>query len=130
VLKQDPVFHANNIRRNPVDRQPDTRESAMDDDEVSLCYDYSRLILEGGRGTLDQVEETVATRFDVRAVLNVVGRPEALRCRIISLIKQVSKASSTIVLLFSAFESFTVISTFPRSWWSESWREIFLVQHR
>src|ERR1700758_5508260 len=47
-----------------------------------------RLILERGRGTLDQVEETVTPRLNVRAVLSVVGRPEALRCRIISLIKQ------------------------------------------
>ncbi len=74
VLKQDSVFHADNIRRNPVDRQPEAREAAVDDDEVSLCYDYSRLIPEGGRDALDQVEETVAARLNVRAVLNVVGR--------------------------------------------------------
>jgi hypothetical protein len=39
VLKQDSVFHADNIRRNPVDRQPEAREAAVDDDEVSLRYD-------------------------------------------------------------------------------------------
>ena len=38
VLKQDSVFHADNIRRNPVDRQPEAREAAVDDDEVSLRY--------------------------------------------------------------------------------------------
>jgi hypothetical protein len=80
VLNQDSVFHADNIRRDPVDRQPEAREAAVDDDEVSLCYDYSRLIPEGGRNALDQVEETVAARFNVRTVLNLVGRPEALRC--------------------------------------------------
>src|SRR3984893_7879842 len=88
VLKQDSVFHADNIRRNPVDRQPEAREAAVDDDEVSLCYDYSRLIPESGRDALDQVEETVTARLNVRTVLNVVGRPEALRCGIISLIEQ------------------------------------------
>src|SRR5208282_6525501 len=36
VLKQDSVFHADNIRRNPVDRQPEAREAAVDDDKVSL----------------------------------------------------------------------------------------------
>ena len=117
VLKQDTVFHTDNICRNPVHRQPDAREPAMNDDEVSLGYDYSGLIFERWRDALDQVEETVTARLNVRAVLNVVGRPEALRCRIISLIKQVSKASSTMALLFSAFESFTVISAFPRSCW-------------
>ena len=60
----------------------------MDDDEISLGYDYSGLIFERGRDALDQVEETVTARLNVRAVLNVVGRPEALRFRIISLIKE------------------------------------------
>jgi len=88
VLKQDSVFHTDNVCRNPVHRLPDAREPSVDDDEVSLRYDYSRLILEGGRDALDQVEETVTARLNVRTVLNVVGRPEALRCRIISLIEQ------------------------------------------
>ena len=86
VLKKDAVFHPDNVCRNH--RRPDAREPAMDDDEVSLGYDYSGLILERGRGALDQVEETVTAGLNVRAVLNVVGRPEALRYRIISLIKQ------------------------------------------
>ena len=77
-----------NICRNPVDRKPEAREAAVDDDKASLRYDYSRLIPEGGRDALDQVEQTVAARLNVRTVLNVVGRPEALRCCIISLIEQ------------------------------------------
>ena len=86
VFKQDSVFHADNVCRNH--RRPDAREPAVDDDKVSLGYDYSGLILERGRGALDQFKETVTARLNVRAVLSVVGRPEALRCRIISLIKQ------------------------------------------
>jgi hypothetical protein len=88
MLDQDPVFHADNIRRNPVDRQSETRETTVDDDDVSFRYDYSWLIPEGGRNALDQVEETITARLNVRAVLNVVGRPEALRCGIISLIEE------------------------------------------
>ena len=84
VLDQDSVFHPNNIRRNPVDGQPETREPAVNDDDVSLRYDYSRLIPEGGRNALDQFEETITARLNVRTVLDVVGRPEALRCGIIS----------------------------------------------
>src|SRR5690349_16557933 len=88
VLNQDSVFHADNICRNPVDRKPEAREAAVDDDKVSLRYDYSRLILEGGRDALDQAEKTVAARLNVRTVLNIVGRPEALRCCIVSLVEQ------------------------------------------
>ena len=88
MLNQDSVLHADNIRRNPVDRKPEAREAAVDDDKVSLRYDYSRLIPEGGRDALDQAEETVAARLNVRTVLNIVGRPEALRCCIVSLVEQ------------------------------------------
>jgi hypothetical protein len=88
VLKQDSVFNTDNVCRNPVHRQPDAREAAVDDDEVSLGYDYSGLILERGRDALNQVEETVTARLNVRAVLNVVGRPEALRSCIVSLVEQ------------------------------------------
>src|SRR5260370_27901200 len=81
-----PSFHADNICRNPVDRKPE--EAAVDDDKVSLRYDYSRLIPESGRDALDQVEQTVAARLNVRTVLNIVGRPEALRYCIVSLVEQ------------------------------------------
>ena len=88
VLDQKSVLHPDNIRRNPVDRQPETRETSVDDDEVSLRDDYSRFIPEGERNALDQVKETIPARLNVRTVLNVVGRPEALRCGIISLIEE------------------------------------------
>jgi hypothetical protein len=89
VFKQDSVFHTDYVCGNH--RPPDAREPAVDDDEVSLGYDCSGLILERRRGALDQIEETVTARLNVCAVLSVVGRPEALRCRIISLIKQGSR---------------------------------------
>jgi hypothetical protein len=88
MLDQDSILHPDNIRRNPVDRQPETRETAVDNDDVSLRYHYSWLIPQAGRNALDQVEETIPARLNVRAVLNVVGRPEALRCGIISLIEE------------------------------------------
>jgi hypothetical protein len=59
----------------------------LNKDEVSLCYDYTRLILKRRRRALDQVEQTVAARLNVRTVLDVVRRPETLRCYIISLIE-------------------------------------------
>src|ERR1700732_1886474 len=94
VLNQDSVFHADNIRRNPVDRKPEAREEAVDDAEVPPRDYYSWLIPEGGRDALDQAEETVAARLNVRTVLNIVGRPEALRCCIVRL----SKTSSGFIL--------------------------------
>jgi hypothetical protein len=74
--------------KSNIERKPEAREAAVDDDKVSLRYDYSGPIPEGGRDALDQAEETVAARLNVRTVLNVVGRPEALRCCIVSLVEK------------------------------------------
>src|SRR5260370_2152004 len=84
VFKQDAVFHADNVCRNH--RPPDAREPAVDDDEVSLGYDYSGLILERGRGTLDRVEETVTPRLKVRPVLTAVAKQQSLPCPLTPLI--------------------------------------------
>jgi len=59
----------------------------MENDVVSLRYDYTWLVLKRRRRALDQVEQTVAARLNMRAVLDVVRRPEMLRCDIISLIE-------------------------------------------
>src|SRR5207248_9188436 len=36
----------------------------------------------------DQIEQSIATRFDMRAVLDIVGRPILLSCRVVTLVKQ------------------------------------------
>src|SRR5205814_8530814 len=35
----------------------------------------------------DQIEQSIATRFDMRAVLDIVGRPILLSCRVVTLVK-------------------------------------------
>ena len=52
-----------------------------------LAAKLKRLLAESSNA-LDQLEETVAARLNVRTVLKVVGRPEALRCCIVSLVEQ------------------------------------------
>jgi len=47
----------------------------VDDHEIAFGHDHTRLIFEGRRTGLDEVEETFATRLDVGAVLYVVRRP-------------------------------------------------------
>jgi hypothetical protein len=71
VLNQDSILHAHNIRHNPVHRQPDARVSAVDNDEVSLCYEYTWLILKRRRRAPDQVEQAVTARLNVRTVLDM-----------------------------------------------------------
>ncbi len=60
----------------------------MNDDVVVFCKNHPGLILKRQRSGLDEVEEPVSSRLDMRAVLNVVGRPEPLRRRVVAFIEQ------------------------------------------
>ena len=60
----------------------------MNNDVVTFCKNHPRLILERRRSGLDEVEESVSSRLDMGTVLNVVGRPEPLRRRVVSFVEQ------------------------------------------
>ena len=60
----------------------------MNDDVVTFGENHPGFIAERRRRGLDEVEESVSSRFDMGAVLNVVGRPKSLRSRVVSLIEQ------------------------------------------
>src|SRR5216683_7122550 len=88
MFDQNPILQANDSRCDPVHRQSDVGEPAMNDDVFTFCQNHPGLILEQRRRGLDEVEEPVSSRLDMGAVLNVVGRPEPLRSRVIAFIEQ------------------------------------------
>jgi len=102
VFDENPILQANHVRRDPVHRQSDVGESAMNDNVLTLCKNHSGLIPERRRRGLDEVEEPLSTRLDVGAMLNVVGRPEPLRRLVVALIKQGIECFQDDRLFFSA----------------------------
>ena len=88
MFGQHPVGDAHDVGGDPVSRESSARKSPVDDDKVAFGHDHARLIFEGRGRTLDEVEEAFAARLDVGAVLDVVGRPEAFSCRLVSLVEQ------------------------------------------
>src|SRR6202008_65147 len=60
----------------------------MHDHKIFFGYNRSRFVLQCRRDALDELEEAVTTRLDMGAVLDVVGRPVALGCCIVPLVKQ------------------------------------------
>ena len=83
VLKDIPVFNQNSVpdahdvRRNPVRRPAQARESPVDDHEITIGRDHPRLVLERRWTTFDEVKEAIAARLDMGAVLCV---PLSLSC--------------------------------------------------
>ncbi len=88
MLHEESVFNTQDVSRNPVDRSTKPGKPSVHDDEIPVRYDYPRFILQGGRDSFDEVEQALAARLYVRAVLDVVERPIALSRCIVPLIKQ------------------------------------------
>src|SRR5438552_12075292 len=65
---------------------PEKRPCTMD--VVALCDDELMFVTQRIRCAPDQIEESITTRFDVRAVLDIVRRPILLSGGVVPLVKQ------------------------------------------
>src|SRR5258705_9667661 len=88
VLDQHAIFDANDVCRDPVHRCAKAGESTVNYREIAFSYDYSRLIPQCGRNAFDEIKEAVATRFDMGAMLNVIGRPVPFSRCVVALVEQ------------------------------------------
>jgi hypothetical protein len=85
VLDESPVFDSQHVSRDPVNRPAEARKSPVDYHEIAFGDDHSGLIHQGRRDALDEIEQAVATRLDMSALLDVVGRPEVVRRCVVTL---------------------------------------------
>src|SRR5438552_6847824 len=88
VFDKDTILDPEDVRRDPVHGCPEPRKPPMSDDEVALSHDHPGLVFQRRRHALDEVEEALAAGSDVRAVLDVCGRPVALSRNVVSLVEQ------------------------------------------
>src|SRR6267143_2500767 len=88
MLDQNVILDANDVRRNPVHRQAHARKAPMHDHKIFFGYNRSRFVLQCRRDALDELKETVTTRLDMGAVLDVVGRPKLLSRSVVTLIEE------------------------------------------
>jgi hypothetical protein len=84
VLGELAVFHAHDIGGDPRSRAPLAREAPVRDNVVAFGEDHVIFVAEGiGKGA-NELEQAVAGRRNVRAVLNVCRRPELLCSNIVA----------------------------------------------
>src|SRR5882762_5064211 len=88
MLGKHSVFNAHNICGNPVRREAEVRKSSMHHDEIAFSHNRSGLIFEGWRKALDEIEQALTIGSNVRAMLDVMRRPELLGSRVVTLIEQ------------------------------------------
>ncbi len=88
MLDKDAILDPEDVRRDPVHRCPKPRKPPMNDDEIAISYDHPRFVFQRWRQALDEVEKALAAGSDMRAVLDVCGRPVTLSRDVIALIEQ------------------------------------------
>src|ERR1700730_3197743 len=103
MLNKDSILDSNNVRRDPVDGEAQVRKSSMHNHEASLSHDGSRFVLQRWRDALDEIEQTVAARCDMSAVLNVVRRPVALGRYVVPFIEESVKSLKNECLVLFLF---------------------------
>ena len=72
MLDKDSVLNAHNICGNQIHRSTKTAKSPVHDHEISLGHDRSGFVFQRWWDTLYEIEQAVAARCDMSAVLNVV----------------------------------------------------------
>ena len=80
VLCQETVFESDNVGRDPGRGPSHPSEPAMRDDVVAFSDDELVFVAQGIWRRSDKSEQPFASRCDMRAVLDVLRRPE-LFCR-------------------------------------------------
>ena len=76
MLRELAVFDAHDVGRDPGNRTAVAREPAVGDDVVTFGHDQLVLVAQCLRQRPDEVEQSLAARRDVRAVLDVAIGPE------------------------------------------------------
>src|ERR1700675_4778093 len=88
MLREFAGFDTHNIGGDPIHRSTEIAESTVHDHEVSLSQDGPSFVFQCWRDVLDEIEQTVATRRDMSAVLNVVWRPELFCGSIVTFVEE------------------------------------------
>src|SRR5712671_6263157 len=103
MLDQKAILDANDVRRNPVHREAEVRKASVHDYKISLSHDRPGFVLQCRRDAPDEIEQALAARLNMSAVLNVAGRPIALRRCIVPLVEQCVEGlkDKLFVLLFN-----------------------------
>ena len=88
VLSQKAVLESDNVGRNPGRGPSHPREPAMRDHVVAFCDDELVFVAQGIWRRTNESEQPVASWRNVRAVLDVLRRPEALRGRVVAFVEE------------------------------------------
>jgi hypothetical protein len=88
MLNENSILDSKNVRGDPIDRLAKAGESAMHDDEISVGHNCARLIPKCRRQPFDEIEQSLAPRLDVSAVLDVARRPVSFGRDVVPLVEK------------------------------------------
>src|SRR5207249_910733 len=76
------------VAGNPGSRPSVIDKAPVQQYVVAVSGSYVVLVAQLGRSRFDEIEQPISSRRDVRAVLDVIGRPECRRSVVITFVEQ------------------------------------------
>src|ERR1700757_462790 len=118
VLGQETIFKSDNIGRNPGRWPSHPSETAMCDHIVAICDDELVFIAQGIWRRADKVEQSLASRRNVRAVLDVLRRPEAFCCCVVAFVEErIEGLENDCLVLFGCCLGHIQLLVSRDGWW-------------
>ncbi len=100
------VLDAENVRGNPVHRLAEARKSPVRDHKIFFDHNRSRFVLQRWRDALNEIKQSLRTRCDMSAVLNVVRGPVALGRYVATFVEEGIKSLKNECLIFTCLVGF------------------------
>src|ERR1700749_5143236 len=88
MLSEQAILDAQNINHDPIHRPPDPGDPAVEHDIIAIGPDQRIFVLQLLWRSFYELEQTIAARSDVSAVLKIGGGPETLGRGVIPLVEE------------------------------------------
>jgi hypothetical protein len=88
MLGEATLLHPDDIRSYQGAGSSVSGKSSVQNDVVALGHDQRILVSQRVRKRFDEVEEAIAARLDMRAVLNITFGPKSRSCRVVPFVEE------------------------------------------
>ena len=88
MLFKNAIFEPDNVGGDPGGGSSHPSETAVRDDVIVFCNNELVFVAQRIWRRTDQSEQSFASRRDVRAMLDVLWRPETFCCRVVAFVEE------------------------------------------
>src|ERR1700722_19679680 len=110
MFHQQAVFDSQDVSDNPVAPEAMPGKASVQDDVVAFGHSEPRLISQTLRKRFYEIEKSIAASGDVRAVLDVSGRPQRLSGSIVTFVEQCVKCAKRYLFIGFVIHDWSLVT--------------------